>query len=153
MFMHLVSRDIIRSPKRSGPPNLLSISLAISLCFCSIVLDPVLEEWTKDGKRSCSQFFPISLKFSCLLLYSLVFSPSLSSLHEFERLSLDSIDDEKRSRQLLVSILPKKGPDSFDRFLRVLKETQGQEHVARKLLGEEEKREQKRKAQGKREIH
>ena len=77
----------------------------------------------------------------------------LITIPEYERLSLDSIDDEKRSRTLLVSILPRKGPDSFDRFLNVLKETKGQEHVARKLLGEEEKREQKRKVQGKIEIN
>ena len=90
---------------------------------------------------------------SPLALLTRLLAVALITAQEFERLSLDSIDDEKRSRQLLVSILPKKGPNSFDRFLSVLKETEGQEHVVKKLLGEEEKREQKRKVQGKREIN
>ena len=73
----------------------------------------------------------------------------LITIPEYERLSLDSIDDEKRSRQLLVSILPRKGPESFDKFLNVLKETKGQKHVAKKILGEEEKNEGKRKVEWK----
>ena len=59
---------------------------------------------------------------------------NLITVREYERLSLDSIDDEKRSRTLLVSILPRRGPDSFDRFLKVLKETKGQEHVAKTIM-------------------
>ena len=75
-----------------------------------------------------------------LALLTRLLASSLITLQEFERLSLDSIDDEKRSRTLLVSILPRKGPDSFDRFLNVLKETEGQEHVAQKIIGTAEKK-------------
>ena len=79
-----------------------------------------------------------------LALISRLLAVGLITVQEFERLSVPSIDDQKRSETLLVSILPRKGLDSFDRFLRVLKESGGQEHVAKKLIGEEEKREQKR---------
>ena len=76
-----------------------------------------------------------------LALISRLLASALITVQEFERLSLDSIDDEKRSRTLLVSILPRKGPDSFDRFLNVLKKTEGQEHVAQKIMrSAEEKR-------------
>ena len=42
---------------------------------------------------------------------------------------------ENRSRKLLRNILPRKGMDSYDRLVAILKETEGQEHVA-KALGE-----------------
>ena len=78
-----------------------------------------------------------------LALISRLLASALITVQEFERLSLPSIDDQKRSETLLVSILPRKGPDSFDRYLNVLKETEGQEHVARKLIGKEKQCHQK----------
>ena len=42
---------------------------------------------------------------------------------------------ENRSRKLLSNILPRKGMNSYDRFVAILRETEGQEHVA-KALGE-----------------
>ena len=57
----------------------------------------------------------------------------LITVADHRRLSRDSISDKKISRTLLVSILPRKGPDSFDRFLNVLRETEGQEYVAQKI--------------------
>ena len=59
---------------------------------------------------------------------------ALITVQEFEKLSRQICDDVERSRLLLVSILPKKGPDSFDRFMNVLKETEGQEHVAQRIM-------------------
>ena len=59
---------------------------------------------------------------------------ALITVQEFEKLSRQICDDVERSRLLLVSILPKKGLDSFDRFLNVLKETEGQEHVAQTIM-------------------
>ena len=69
-----------------------------------------------------------------LALIDRLLAVDLVTVQEYERLSRDLIDDEKRSRTLLVSILPRKGPDSFDRFLTVLKESKGQEHVAQKIM-------------------
>ena len=37
---------------------------------------------------------------------------------------------EEKTADLLVTILPTKGPNSFSRFLSVLRETDGQEHIA-----------------------
>ena len=73
-----------------------------------------------------------------LALIDRLLAVDLITVPEYERLSLDSIDDEKRSRTLLVSILPRKGPDSFDGFLNVLKEIKGQEHVAQKIIESKE---------------
>ena len=65
----------------------------------------------------------------------------LITVAEHKMLSLDLTDDEERSRKLLVSILPSKGSDSFDRFLNVLRETKGQEHVVQKIMETEVKQE------------
>ena len=62
---------------------------------------------------------------------------SLIALEEYEELSLPIYNDVKRSRMLLLSILPKKGPGSFDRFMNVLKATEGQEHVAQRIMENE----------------
>ena len=59
---------------------------------------------------------------------------SLITVQEFEKLSLPMYDNVERSRMLLLSILPRKGPDSFDRFLNVLSQTEGQEHVAQRIM-------------------
>ena len=75
-----------------------------------------------------------------LALISRLLAAALITVQEFERLRLPSIDDQTRSETLLVSILPRKGPDSFDRFLNVLKETEGQEHVAQKIIGSAQKK-------------
>ena len=92
------------------------------------------ERWKK-------RVFPIlPALLEILLPLSLIdglLSVALITVQEFEKLSLRIYDDVERSRMLLVSILPKKGPDSFDRFVSVLRETEGQEHVATKLLGNE----------------
>ena len=72
-----------------------------------------------------------------LTFLSRLLSDELITAQEYERLSLDSIDDQKRSGTLLVSILPRRGPHSFDRFLNVLRKTKGQEHVARIIEGNE----------------
>ena len=56
----------------------------------------------------------------------------LINREEYEKIK--AYDNAEGSRQLLVSILPKKGPDSFERFLTVLKETEGQEHVAKEIM-------------------
>ena len=68
-----------------------------------------------------------------LTFLSRLLAEELITAQEYERLSLDSIDDQKRSGTLLVSILPKRGPTSFDRFLNVLRKTKGQEHVAQMI--------------------
>ena len=76
-----------------------------------------------------------------LALIDRLYAVALITLEEFERIK--TYDNTEGSRMLLVSILPRKGPDSFDRFLSVLKETEGQEHVAQQIMGEGQKREQK----------
>ena len=68
-----------------------------------------------------------------LTFLSRLLAEELITAQEYERLSLDSIDDQKRSGTLLVSILPKRGPTSFDSFLNVLRKTKGQEHVAQMI--------------------
>ena len=87
----------------------------------------------------CTPFFPLWWRFSFPFLSSIVFSKSLITVSEYEELFSDSIDDKKRSQLLLVFILPRKGPDSVDRFLNVLKETEGQKHVAQKIIETAEK--------------
>ena len=89
-----------------------------------------------------------------LALIDRLLAVDLITVPEYERLSLDSIDDEKRSRTLLVSILPRKGPDSFDRFLAVLKESKGQEHVAQKIMetGENDKQQDEKIEELKRQL-
>ena len=79
-----------------------------------------------------------------LALLERLYYGGLIALEELQRLLLAIYDDTERSRRLLVSILPKKGPDSFDRFIKVLKETEGQEHVAQLILGTRKKHEQRR---------
>ena len=137
LFIHLVT-SLRRVPKRSPEPF---VHIARDLAFTLFEMD---QRWKTCVHPILSALVEILIPLS---LIDRLLEVKLITIPEYERLSHDSIDDEKRSRQLLVSILPRKGPDSFDRLLNVLKETKGQEHVARKLLGEEEKREQKRKVE------
>ena len=81
-----------------------------------------------------------------LALISRLLAADLITVQEFERLRLPLIDDQTRSETLLVSILPRKGPDSFDRFLNVLKVTEGQEHVAQKIIGTAENKRKRAKS-------
>jgi hypothetical protein len=39
----------------------------------------------------------------------------------------------KRARYFLLEILPRKGPDHIDKFIKSLEETEGQEHIAESL--------------------
>ncbi|XP_065839777.1 uncharacterized protein [Oscarella lobularis] len=67
-----------------------------------------------------------------LALIDRFYAVALITLEEFEKIK--TYDNTEGSRTLLVSILPRKGPDSFDRFLCVLKKTEGQEHVAKLIM-------------------
>ena len=118
----LVSRAP-RVPTES--PNLLAF--VFSLC-ASLRMD---ERW----KNRVFPILPALLEI--LLPLSLIdglIAVALITLEEYEELSLPIYNDVKRSRMLLLSILPKKGPDSFDRFVNVLKKTEGQEHVAQRIM-------------------
>ena len=66
---------------------------------------------------------------------------SLITLEELKRIK--TYDNTEGARMLLLSILPRKGLDSYDQFLSVLKETEGQEHIAQQII-ENAKRRQKR---------
>ena len=78
-----------------------------------------------------------------LALLERLYCGGVITLGELQKLFLDD-NNAKRSRMLLVSILPRRGPDSFDRFLSVLKETEGQEHVAQLILKTRKKPERRR---------
>ena len=63
-----------------------------------------------------------------------LYSARLVTKGEYNHL-LSMSSREDKSRELLNDILPRKGPNSYDRFVAILRETEGQEHVA-KALGE-----------------
>ena len=63
-----------------------------------------------------------------------LFRKKLVTKEEYHRLrSMPS--REEKSRALLSDILPRKGETSYDQFVTILRETEGQEHVV-KVLGE-----------------
>ena len=72
-----------------------------------------------------------------LLLSSFIdrlYAVALITLEEYEKIKTYNHMDGLKL--LLASILPRKGLGSFDRFLGVLKETEGQKHVAQFILTE-----------------
>ena len=68
----------------------------------------------------------------------------LITREEYERIK--TYDSVEASQQLLVMILPRKGPDAFKRFLSVLEETEGQKHVSDLIIEEGLKSEPERAA-------
>ncbi|XP_065843070.1 ankyrin-1-like isoform X2 [Oscarella lobularis] len=63
-----------------------------------------------------------------------LYSARLVTKGEYNHL-LSMSSREDKSRELLNDILPRKGPNSYDRFVAILRETEGQEHVAKALEG------------------
>ena len=69
----------------------------------------------KDGTLTCGPFFPFSSRFFCPnVLIDRLHAVFLITREEYEKMK--AYDNAEESRQLLVSILPRKGPDSFERF-------------------------------------
>jgi hypothetical protein len=64
-----------------------------------------------------------------------LYSKGLLTRGELEKIS--AMTDDDASERLLIYILPKKGPQAFDIFLKTLRETEGQSYIAEELLNPE----------------
>lgn len=62
-----------------------------------------------------------------------LFSSGLVSAKERDELRLSKLTDEEIASELLINILPYKGPGSLVKFIKVLEATEGQGHIARLL--------------------
>ncbi|XP_065836477.1 uncharacterized protein [Oscarella lobularis] len=89
------------------------------------------ERWNTHVRPILHVLVAILSPFSLIdRLYSLF----LITREEYERIK--AYDSVEASQQLLVMILPRKGPDAFKQFLSVLEETEGQKHVAELIIEE-----------------
>ena len=59
--------------------------------------------------------------------------------NEEYQLLLTISPSQGQSRKLLSEILPRKGPTSYNRFMKILRETEGQEHVVKALCEQGER--------------
>ena len=103
---------LVRVPKSFPEPFVDHIAYCFLLLLCS--------KWMKDGTRTFAPFYTFLSRFFRPSLSLIVFTLFLITREEYEKIK--TYDDAEGSRQLLVTILPRKGPDSFDRFLSVLEE-------------------------------
>ena len=55
---------------------------------------------------------------------------------EWQQLRLPSVTRREKARDLLMDILPRKGRDSYDKFVAALRETCGQEQIVEEILNE-----------------
>ena len=61
-----------------------------------------------------------------------LFSEELLRSDEYEKLS--DLDRRRQTERLLIVLLPRKGPECYDKFVDILSRTEGQKHVARLFL-------------------
>jgi len=67
-----------------------------------------------------------------------LFSTRLINRKQHENLSNMKTTQERVSA-LLIHILPRKGPGSYDKFVEVLEKTEGQEHIVEHVLKHEDR--------------
>ena len=108
--------------------------LAISFSFTSALFE-MDERWNTHVRPILCELIRILLP---LALIDGLYAAYLINSEEYEKIK--TYDSTEGSQYLLVSILPRKGPDSFEQFLNVLRKTEGQERVAQKIIGSSEKK-------------
>ena len=136
-FRRLLLRGYVRHVTiGESPKHFVDDDLALFLTPSLFEMD---ERWNTHVRPIIRVLVEILLP---LALIDGLYAAYLITREEYEKIK--TYDNAEGSRQLLVTILPRKGPDSFDRCLSVLEVTEGQEHVAELIREEGVKCEQER---------